>query len=348
MSHTSLKDVSICGIVCAVPKERRENAFFEPSFGKEDVEKLKNITGINSRRVSDSQTCSSDLCVASAEELLKELHWSKNEIEALIFVTQTPDYTLPATACTLQHRLGLSTSCVAFDINLGCSGYVYGLWVASTFISSGQFKKVLLLVGDTCTKFVGPEDKSTAFLFGDAGSATALVYDPEATRSIYSMGTDGAGTPNLIIPAGNFRTPSNESTRDRTTQKDNNKRSQEDLYMNGSEIFNFTIQVVPTLFKELLTQASISENELDTIVFHQANLFMLNYLAKKMKLPKEKVPISITEFGNTSSASIPLTLVTNASISINNVALLGFGVGYSWAGTVLSLSKLDVAKLIEV
>ena len=352
MSKSLINHVKISGISCVVPKENVHNKD-NVNFEKQSLKKAILLTGIEDRRVTSDSVCTSDLCLESAKVLLKDIGWDKNDVEALIFVSQTPDHTLPATACLLQDRLGLPSSCAAFDVNLGCSGYVYGLWLASTIVSKNQFKKVLLLVGDTCSKFVSPKDQSSVLLFGDAGSATALEYDPDEKTSYFVLGTDGSGGEDLMIKSGGYRFPYTESSAKRVEQLDGAIRSDVDLYMKGGNIFNFTIKRVPELLQSLLEYAGIKEtDDIDQFYFHQANKYMLDYLVRKLKIDRDKVPLSLKEYGNTSSASIPLTIVSSLKNIERkedlNVAMLGFGVGFSWGGCVMNLSKDMVVSELEI
>lgn len=242
--------------------------------------------------VNDTTT-SADLCLHAAHRLLTSLDWCVQDIGALIFVSQTPDYQLPATACILQHKLGLPQSAMAFDINLGCSGYVYGLKVAASLVNSGV-NKVLLLVGDTISKIVKPGDRSTELLFGDAGSATALQLD-ENNLLQFELGSDGSGWQN-IIARNQIKSDANRGT--------NNSF----LEMNGGEVFTFTLKTVPALINNFLANLKIDAEDVDVCVYHQANHFMIKHLSKKSNLKPDQVAISINEYGNTSCASIPLTL----------------------------------------
>ncbi len=343
----SIQNVEIRGIVTSVPPQIRQNSDFLDRFAETDIQKMEKMTGIKERRVVEDDVTTSDLCFHAATVLLKRLDWDPKTVDAIIFVSQTPDYTLPATACVLQHRLNLSTSCAAFDINLGCSGYVYGIWQAASLIGSGMLKRVLLLVGDTCTKFCSPLDSSTVFLFGDAGSATALEYSAAAFKMDFVLGSDGSGEHHLIIPSGGFRSPTRAQDLERTPQLDHFSRNRLDLYMNGSEIFNFTLRRVPELYHDLMA-IDASATEPDQVVFHQANGFMLNHLAKKLKLSPEKVPTSIDYFGNTSSASIPLTMAkawNKKAAGPTNYVLMGFGVGFSWAAARIRLAPTAIVTL---
>ena len=290
------------------------------------------MTGVKTRYISLAEQCASDLCYVATKKLLERLDWEPSSIDALLLVTQTPDYAVPATACILQYRLGLSEDCIAFDVNLGCSGYVYGLWLASTMIATQNINRVLLLVGDTSNYGINPNDSATAMIFGDGGSATALEKSEGKTMK-YFLKTKGSGYKNIIVPAGHAR------SRSRTDIK----ASEYELYMNGSEIFTFAITDVPITIKSFMRQYHIDEDDVDVYVFHQANLFILKHLAKKLNISMEKVPISIDRYGNTSGESIPLTLVDifggEESKETINLLLCGFGVGLSWGGIYLKMNK---------
>jgi 3-oxoacyl-[acyl-carrier-protein] synthase-3 len=351
MAVSNFSGVRLTGLSCAVPKKTSNADDDAKIFGLEDLAKVSENTGVKQRHVA-TKLCTSDLCYAAAERLFQESGTERDGIDALVFVSQTPDYILPATSCCLHERLKLSKECASFDIGLGCSGYVYGLWVVANMIASGGIRRALLLVGDTSSKLASPEDRSVALLFGDAGSATLLEADETAPEMTFVLGTDGRGQGNLIVPAGGFRNPWSAENSQRSEKEGGNFRAETDLFMNGAEVFTFTLGTVPRLIKKLLSEAGQSVEDVDTFVFHQANRFMLQYLSKRMKLPSEKVVIGMENFGNTSSASIPLTMVTCLDDMRHNkpmkLALAGFGVGYSWAGAILQASDLVMPELIMV
>jgi 3-oxoacyl-[acyl-carrier-protein] synthase-3 len=352
MAASLASGVRIAGVASAVPSNLRTILEDAADAMGAEAEKISQSTGVRQRHVAPNGTCTSDLCLAATERLLDELGWSRDSVELLVFVSQTPDYVLPATSCSLHSRLGLSKSCAAFDINLGCSGYVYGLWVASRLLGSAGGSRALLLVGDTITPLVSPQDQSVATLFGDAGSATALEGCSNGSEMHFRLGTDGAGQGHLMVPAGGFRHPRSENTAVRKARKDGNVRSDEDLFMNGAEVFAFTLRTVPPLFSEVLEQAAWTVAEVDAFVMHQANRFMIQHLAKRMRLPSEKVVIALEDFGNTSSASIPLALTVSLAERLRSsemkLVLAGFGVGFSWAAAALRCGNLCVPDLVRV
>jgi 3-oxoacyl-[acyl-carrier-protein] synthase-3 len=231
MATGTIQGVRLAGIASAVPDRIRSLADEAPHFGDADVARIAESIGVRSRHVVYGGMCASDLCFVAADRLLGELDWARTSVDALIVVSQTPDYRLPATSCGLQQRLRLSKQCAAFDVGLGCSGYVYGLWIASSLLASGGARRVLLLSGDTSTYFCSPADRSVALLFGDAGTATALEADGGAPPMTFVLGTDGSGRDNLIVPAGGFRTPHSADTAARVAGDDGNTRSAEDLFM---------------------------------------------------------------------------------------------------------------------
>lgn len=352
MAQWSVSDIRISGIASAVPEGTLTVEDVAEQFGQEEAGKITESVGVKTRHIVSGDTCTSDLCCAAAEKILNELDWDRDSIDALIFVTQTPDYVLPATACSLHGRLELGTQCLAFDVNLGCSGYVYGLALASRLLGAGNVKRALVLVGDTASKIVSPEDRSAAPLFGDAGTATALEYSEGAPEMFFDLGTDGAGEEHLIIPAGGFRQPATAESGVRTERENGNVRSDEDLFMDGGEVFIFTLSHVPGLVKRTLKGAGWTKDDIDGVVLHQANAFMLNHLRKRLKLDDEKMVLALEPYGNTSSASIPLAMTDSWSKQPPEkplkLVLGGFGVGWSWAGAAVTCENVVMPELIIV
>ena len=325
-------DIRVAGIATAIP-DAHVSAYETASrlnLDWEEADKIVKMTGVSERRVADADTWISDLVHEAAEGLISELGWARESINALVFVSQTNDYDAPATACGLQHRLGLSKECAAFDVGLGCSGYVYGLWLCSSLIASRSANRVLLLVGDTSSKVCAPDDRSTVFLFGDAGSATALEYSKGAPSMSFVLGTDGSGREPLMFRHSGYR-----------GRAEGPDRSTPTLYMDGGEVFAFTIREVPRLLEETLELAGWTKERIHAFVPHQANRFMLQHLAKKSKIPEEKVILSLDEYGNTSSASIPLALShrlrERLASSATNLLIAGFGIGWSWGAATLTV-----------
>ncbi len=335
----------IVGVVSCIPSQELNNEYFAAEFGPQEVSDVVKMIGVKTRRRADKDISTGDLCLQAGRKLLIDLEWPAETIDAIIFISQTPDYRLPATALVLQNKLGISSNCIAFDINLGCSGYPYALWLGMTMIQSGAANRVLLAVGDTISKLSDPHDRATALLFGDAGTVTAIENSSSEDCAHFILGSDGKGANNLIVPKGAFK--------DYSKSNDARifKKNPSCLYMDGGEIFNFTLKCIPTLLKKTFDFSNIAFEDCDYFLFHQANLFMLNHLAKKNKIPVEKFPINIDRYGNTSSASIPLLLTTNLKDLVNKsaiqLALFGFGVGYSWASASFKTNGLRVLELVE-
>lgn len=351
MAFQRIEHVRVYGMSACVPANVVENSESPLFATHEDYLRFAETTHIYRRHVATEDVCSSDLCEKSARKLLDDLQWSADEIECLIFVSQTPDYILPATSCILQNRLGCSKNCMAFDISLGCSGWVYGLSVAAALANASRFKKVLLLVGDTVTKTKSPLDKTTYPLFGDAGTATALGFDDTAVAMYFNMNTDGSGADAIIIRDGGFRHPFCEDSLEVHQFEDGGIRNNLQSYLDGGTVFTFGISRAPKCVKTLLEEFDLDGEAVDYYVFHQANMIMNEKIRSKLKLPAEKVPYIMEEYGNTSSTSIPLTIVTRLRDSVVdrslNIMACGFGVGLSWGAVYFSIDNIVCSELLE-
>ncbi len=351
MALINISNVSIKGIAAAVPKSIVLNRDIK-NLKSFDVEKFIQVTGIEERRVADINTTTADLCFVAAKKLAIDCKWNLADIDIIIFVSQTPDYILPATAVVLQDKLGVKKSCIAFDMMLGCSGYVYGLTVIANLLASGNLKKGLLLVGDTSSKLCAPSDKSTYPLFGDAGTATFIEYDTSAEDITSILYSDGSGKDTIMVAGGSNRNKFNANSLNLNKIEDGIERTELDLILDGMNVFSFGISEAPKVVTELLEAKGITENDVDSFVFHQGNFFMNEQIRRKLKLPKEKVPYSLKHFGNTSSATIPITIVTQLKAQLNkknlSLILCGFGVGLSWGTMHVKLvNKLIISDLIE-
>ena len=352
MNKISFQNIRIAGISGAVPKTIINNLKEHQFISLEEREKTVKLSGIKEYRKASSDQCTSDLCQASAEKLFKEMGIKPDSIDGIIFVTQTPDYLLPATACLLQNKLGCPQTTLAFDVNLGCSGFVFGLYIACSFIQSGSLKRMLLLVGDTQTKLCYGEDKNVVFLLGDAGTASIIEFSPRSPEIRMKFMTDGSRHDKLIVPGGGFRIPSSKETRKVKKQADGLTRSDEHIYMDGMEIFNFSIIDVVKTMKEFMEEENLEIEDTDYLILHQANKFMTDKIAKKLSFPPEKVLYSLDVYGNTSSASIPLTIVHCFSKMENKgnkrCLLSGFGVGLSWGVVDITLEDICCPQVIEL
>ncbi len=328
----------IKALAYTLPENEITNEQLVKEFPEWSVDKIADKVGINTRFVASENETSSDLAVKAAEKLfLENPNINKEDIDFVLFCTQSPDYFLPTSACIIQNKLGLPTTCGALDFNLGCSGYIYGLSLAKGLILGGIANNVLLLTGETYSKYLHPKDKGNRTIFGDAGSATLISTEGFAEIGNFSLGTDGKGAENLIVKTGGLRckSPMNDLTFDEKA----NPTSSDYLYMNGSEIFNFTIEAVPELVKNTLLKNKLTNDEIEGFVFHQANKFMLNFLRKKLKINEEKFHYYMSEVGNTVSSTVPIVLyekLKNGELH-GNILLGGFGVGYSWGGCVINI-----------
>ncbi|MBQ0031774.1 MAG: ketoacyl-ACP synthase III [bacterium] len=330
----SVSNVRIAGVACAVPEEIVGNDVMSARFGAEQIAKFEKMVGVKERRVAGDGVCTSDLAYAAAQRLMAAGQWAPDDIDALVFVTQTPDYVVPATACTLQDRLGIKKDCFAFDFNLGCSGFVYGVHLVASLLQTQGIRKALLMGGDCPLKLVDPQDSASAPLFGDAGFAAVLARDESAGEIRYAFKTDGAGYRAIfddnLARHGRSNPPTCEFVR-----------------MDGMDVFNFTINEVPDLIRAEMSAAQLTAENVDYLVLHQANRFVLKQVAMMTGFSMKKVPVSMDRFGNTSSASIPLTLCDLASRDqgVKKMVMSGFGVGLSW-GTLIMDFDLSVCQPI--
>lgn len=347
MAIVRFNNVGIRAISACVPKmvaRNRDLAYLIPA---EEIDKTIQNIGIEERRIADPDCCSSDLCFKAARKLMMDNEIDPTSIDALIFVSQTSDFRQPATAPILQHRLGLSKETLTFDINLACSGFVYGLSTAYAYANLGM--RVLLLVGETMSKIVSRKDKVNTPLFGDAGTAT-LVEKGEYGEAVFSLHTDGSGAMVMNVPYGGFRHPSCAEGFKEVVDADGSARTGEQFRMDGMDVFNFGMKEEPKDIKRLLSECNMSIDQVDVLVYHQANKFMTDFFSKKLKISTDKTPYSLKHFGNTSSASIPLTIVSEMNHAYpdrEHVVLSGFGAGLSWGSVMLDLRQCAISELIE-
>lgn len=316
----------MAGISSCVPPDSVDNLAEAGRFGADEVRKVVSMAGVRHRRVASPGVTAADLCFEAASRLMERLLWSPESITGLILVTQSPDYFLPSSSCMIHKWLGLSDHCAAFDIGLGCSGYPYGLYLACSMLKAGGHQRILMLHGETPSRFPHAQDHATTLLFGDAGSATALEASPEGEAG-FCLHTDGSGFDGLIIRGGAFRDREPADQRDLA------------LHMDGAAIFNFTISRVPALIEEALSLQGLQISDIDQFVFHQSNRFIMKHLARKARLPEERVPFTIEDTANCGGPSVAVTLTRSwvTSGQARRVMLLGYGVGLSWASAVLTL-----------
>lgn len=341
----SFSNLKIAGFAAGVPKAvtRSEDAIHSDDY---DAASFIETTGIKERRISNNFT-TSDLCCAAAEKLISDLGWEKSDIDILIFVSQNADYILPATACILQDRLGLKKECYAEDIALGCSGWVYGLSTIAGLMSGGDAKKALLLAGDAKRRAEYELDT----LMGFAGTATAIEYEEGAKGFKFHMGTDGSGYQSIIIPDGGARNMTTQHSFD-LEEVNGNMINRLTPRMEGMDVFAFAISVPPKSIKSLAEKYGFDYQDTDHFVFHQGNVIMLNKIIKKLKVDQDRMPLSLPYFGNTSSASIPITITTQLKGKVENKLTkfigCGFGVGLSWGTVAFETEKLVISDLVEL
>lgn len=351
MAFLHVPNVGIKGISACVPKDILENKQYS-GFASDEADNIIAAIGIERHRIAGKDVCSSDLCFHAAEKLINELNWVKSDIDCLVFVSQTPDYILPATSCLLQKRLGLKEEVIAFDIALGCSGWIYGSQVLSSLLSHGYLKKGLLLVGDTTLKFCSPEDKSTFPLFGDAGTVTALEYDDSDPGFKFHTATDGNGYEAIFIPDGGFRNQVSDSSFNMVEIKPGIKRNRLQVILDGMNVLTFSITRAPESINMLSEKFNIDLRQIDYFLLHQANKFINERIRNKLKLPVEKVPYSLKNYGNTGPGTIPLTMVTEISQDLRNsrrnIIASGFGVGLSWGSVQFFTENIVCPEIIEI
>jgi len=350
MALFQIPRIRIAGIAAAVPKNIERNADYKWISRKERELLMKNV-GVETRRVISKGTTTSDLCFTAAERLIAEAGWNREEIGILIFVSQTRDYLIPATSGILQDRLKLPKSTVVLDINQGCSGYVYGLSVIGNLMLGMGIRKGLLMVGDISSLNASYRDKSTHPLFGDAGTATLIEQHEDASPLYFNLEGDGAGYRAIMIPDGGFRSMITKRSFEYKTYGKGIHRNALHVALDGVEVFNFSLREVVPNIKSLLKFSEKSLQDVDFVVFHQANRLINETLRKMMKLEPEKIPYSIRDFGNTSSASVPLTMVSAIGAKLKekklNLLLSAFGIGLSWGSVWMETYPLIVPEVIE-
>ena len=344
MAIFQVPNISIAGISACVPEDEYNNDNYDWITEKER-ETLIKVTGVQRKRHAKKGTTTSDLCFVAADNLINELSWDRSEIDLLVFVSQSRDYIIPATAGLLQDKLSLSHSCIAFDVSLGCSGFVYGLSVIGSMMSTGRIKKGLLLTGDISTLNTSYRDKSAFPLFGDAGTATAVELNSNSDRMMFNLQTDGSGYDAIIIPDGGIRNFANKDSSFKYDKiSDGIIRNKFNIALDGVKVFNFSLREVKPNINKLLQNFELTTDDIDYFVFHQANKLMNETIRKQLKIEPEKVPSSMKDYGNTSSASIPLTIVTELAKQIKNnkltLLLSGFGVGLSWGSVILRTENI--------
>lgn len=353
MPIVSFKDVGITAMAACVPKKVINNYEYDLDiWPREEVKKVVDKVGVFERRFADEKTCSSDLCFAAAEKLIADNNIDRNEIDLVVFLSQTPDYRMPATSILLQDRLKLPMTTMAFDISLGCSGFINALSIVYALMENKGFRKALLLDGETRSKVYSRKDRREAFIFGDAGIAALIERDEKFGESHFSLNSDGSRGELIMIPGGGYRNMSSvETLRDKVVDEYGNIRNDEQGRMQGADVFNFVIVEVPKDIKRLMAYAGENIGQMDYYVFHQANAFINNFIAKKMKLDYERIPWTIQKYGNTSSVSVPLTIVSELKDKLqgkHKLMLNAFGVGMAWATAIVPFVDCRISEIVEI
>lgn len=354
MAKTKFNNVKISGLTTVVANNRKSIDGEVNLYGGDlkQIERVKKTIGLNERCVVDNETTSLDLCAQAFQKLIIGMNLAPEDVDGLIFVTQTPDYFLPSNSSVIHGKFALSKNCACLDLNQGCSGYVYGLWMAHMMVSSGTCNKVVLLAGDSMSRAVNPRDRASFPLFGDSGTATLIERAQESTTTFFDLHTDGRGFESIIIPAGGFRKPCSDETKVEF-EEDGNFRSEENLAMHGGKVFNFAMKEVPKAVDDILSFSGKTTEEIDYIVFHQANKFVIENITKRLKkhdLTNVVIPSdTVGKFGNQGPSSIPTTLSDALPVIISNskkqLLLCGFGVGLSWASVILELDRIYCPKV---
>lgn len=352
MAYMKFKGLGISAMAAAVPSRIVENLKYTEFFPENQVKEVVEKVGIYERRFADAQTCSSDLCFAAAQKLIIDNQINRDEIDLLVFVSQTQDYRMPATSITLQHRLGLGNHCIAFDVNLGCSAFIYGMSVVYSMMQAGNIRKALILDGETRSKVYSPKDRRSAFIFGDAGVAALVERNEKFGETTLSLNSDGSRADLIMIKGGGYRHMSSaETLKERVVDEYGNIRSDEQGYMRGGDVFNFVIREIPRDIKKTMAESGVTNDDIDYFCFHQANNFINAYIAKKMKLDLTKIPHTIEKYGNTSSVSVPLTIVSELKGKLDGkktLMLSAFGVGMTWATGIVSFVDTKISDIVEV
>ncbi len=347
MAFFHYSNIHIAGVASAVPTQRVTVESFADRFGKETVDKFSKMTGVKEFRKTFEHQTASDLGFAAAEQLLQKKGIDRSEIGALVFIAHSVDYRRPATACVLHKRLGLSKDCATFDIGLGCSATVYGLQVVGSMMANSDISKALLITGESLTKMVNPGDKSVAMLFGDGGSAILLEKKENSPMDIL-LRTDGNGYNAIIAPAGGYRNM--DAPRKDELWPDGNVRNLYNTYMNGTDVFSFTITEVPAAIKDFIEKTGAGIDDYDCFAFHQANQYISKQLAKKFKIPMEKMPLCLDRYGNTSAPAVTMALCDRYGAvqgETIQTMICCFGVGLSWGVASAQIATDDILPIIE-
>lgn len=348
MAVIKYKGVGITALSACVPRNISDNSKLGYLIPESEIQKTVNSIGIHQKRFVDEDVTASDLCVKAAEQLLADNNIDKNSIDMLLFMSQLPDYRIPATAPVLQHRLGLPVTTAAMDLSLGCSGSVYSLSAAMAYASLNGINRVLLLVGDTLSKLVNKMDKVDAPLYGDAGTATLVEKVDDGFESVFILCSDGEGENAVKIKAGGGRHMTTAENLKEHVESDGSIISDNEVFMNGMEVFNFVMRRAPRSIKDLCEICSLDLGSVGNLILHQSNKFMTDFIARRIKYPLERVPYCLDRYGNTSAPSIPLTICSELrGKELSDAIISGFGAGLSWGTAYISLANCKISPVIE-
>lgn len=344
MSNLTIKNVKVAGISACVPEKIEENIYLPIFASKEEAQKVIDSTGIVRKHVVDPDTTASDLAVVAANQIINELGWEKESIDVLVYVSQSRDYIAPMTSCILQDKLGLSKGCFVMDVPFGCCGFVHGMSVAASMLSHGLLKRGLMINAETNSLNRSKKDRTVRPLFADAATVTALEFDENAKDMKFSFGVDGSGAAAVMMEYGGMRHPITPESLVEREVAPGIIRKGNDMVVNGMDVFSFAIKVPPKALKEFISDFEVNVDEIDLLVLHQANKFIDEKIRKNLKVPAEKVPYCLQEYGNVTCASIPLTLVSQCAHKLQtedcNILASGFGVGLQWGCMQFSTSKI--------
>jgi len=347
-----VKGVKLSAVTGSAPAYTEDN-LTNPIFNDaDDAARYVNTVGVRYRRLTDDATTTADLFVPAFDKALELLNWEKSDIGILVVITQTPEYISPLQSIILQSRLGLEKSCLCIDVPLGCSGYIYGSFLVASMMQLHGIKKGMLLAGDTLSKQASKRDRSTQPLFSDAATASAFELDDSAAEMLFDLGSDGSGYENIMLKDGGYRNRFSEESLVYVDKGEGICLRGIDTVMVGTEVFSFAISTAPKTIKNLLAQYELNTDDIDYFVFHQANMFLNETIRKRLKLPVEKVPYSLYDYGNSASSTIPVTILDKLQTQISEkplkMVLCGFGVGLSWGAMYIETDAVKSAPIIHV
>lgn len=356
MSLLRFENICISAMNACVPKRFVDNMNFSDFFSEEEANKVVQMTGIRYRRWADPSVVASDVAYYAAKQLLVETNLRPDDIDAILFCTVTADYRMPATAFVLHDRLNFPISTLCFDINVGCSGFVYSLAMASALLDGQGLDRILVINAHTAINYTPRRDKATSLLFGDGATATIVAkgkaHDGTDLKSCFSLNSDGSGYQAIIKEAGGYRIPTSPETLVEKVREDGSLRNDEHAKMDGPMVFDFTITQVPRDIKHIMEFAGKTVEDIDIFLFHQANLFIIKHISKKLKIPMEKIPLTLEKYGNLSSASLPLTMISELRGHLNDgkkeILMTAFGVGLSWASAIMTVDSPYIGPIVEI